>query len=94
MEYTVIGDTVNAAKRVDSLNQKMKTQVLVTRECYHATGNVYAVRELPRVQVKGKTQPLQVYEVLRDEIASRTTDVMRPTARLPQAPRDHRRHPR
>lgn len=81
MEYTVIGDTVNAAKRVKSLNQEMKT-------------HVFAVRELPRVQVKGKTQRLQVYEVLRDGITSRATDVMRPTGRLRQTPRDHRRHPR
>jgi adenylate cyclase len=96
MEYTVIGDTVNAAKRVESLNQEMKTHVLITQQCYGATGEVFAVRELPRVQVKGKEQPLQVYEVLRDEIASRTTDVMRPTARLPRTPRaiDRRRHPR
>ena len=96
MEYTVIGDTVNAAKRVESLNQEMKTHVLITQQCCDATGKVFAVRELPRVQVKGKNQPLQVYEVLRDEIASRTTDVMRPTARVPQTPRaiDRRQHPR
>jgi adenylate cyclase len=78
MEYTVIGDTVNVANRVESLNQKMETSVLITRECYQATGKVFAVRELPRMQVKGKEQPLQVYEVLRDEIESATTDILTP----------------
>ncbi len=78
MEYTVIGDTVNVANRVESLNQQMETSVLITRQCYEATGRAFAVRELPRMQVKGKELPLQVYEVLRDEIASATTEVMMP----------------
>ncbi len=78
MEYTVIGDTVNVANRVESLNQQMETSVLITRECYEATGRAFAVRELPRMQVKGKELPLQVYEVLPEEIASATTEVMMP----------------
>jgi adenylate cyclase len=71
MEYTVIGDTVNAAKRVESLNQVGKTNVLITRECYAATGKIFAVRELPPVQVKGKMQPLHVYEVLGEQMLTR-----------------------
>jgi len=77
MEYTVIGDTVNVANRVESLNQKMRTHVLITQQCYEATGKVFAVRELPPMHVKGKTEPLQVYEVLRDEITSTPTEIMR-----------------
>ena len=78
MEYTVIGDTVNVANRVESLNETMSTNVLITQECYQATGKVFAVRELPRMQVKGKERPLQVYEVLGDEIESVSTDVLIP----------------
>ena len=77
MEYTVIGDTVNVANRVESLNQKMRTNVLITQQCYEATGKIFAVRELPRMQVKGKAEPLQVYEVLGDEIDRATTEVLR-----------------
>jgi adenylate cyclase len=77
MEYTVVGDTVNVANRVESLNKKMKTNVLITQECYDATGRVFVVRELPRMKVKGRAEPLVVYEVLRDEIVSATTDVLR-----------------
>jgi adenylate cyclase len=76
MEYTVIGDTVNVANRVESLNGQMKTSILITRQCYEATGRAFAVRELPRMQVKGKELPLQVYEVLGEETVSATTDVM------------------
>lgn len=78
MEYTVIGDTVNVANRVESLNQKMRTNVLISQECYKATGDVFAVRELPRMHVKGKAEPLQVYEVLPDQIDFGATEIMRP----------------
>jgi adenylate cyclase len=66
MEYTVIGDTVNVASRTESLNKELKTELLITQECYDAIGRSCAVKAMTPVSVKGKTQKLQVYEVLRD----------------------------
>ncbi len=64
MEYTVIGDTVNVASRVESLNKELKTQILITQDTYDAAGRAFEVRPMPPVSVKGKQQKLQVYEVL------------------------------
>ncbi|GAB1471397.1 hypothetical protein MASR2M66_22750 [Chloroflexota bacterium] len=62
LEYTAISDTVNIAKRLQE--NSGKNQIIISREAYERVKNQIAVKPLSDLSVKGKTQPIQVYEVL------------------------------
>ena len=64
MDYTVIGDGVNLASRLESACKTYGTQILVSEFTYKALKATYTTREVDVVVVKGKSQPVAVYEVM------------------------------
>lgn len=64
MDFTIIGDGVNLAARLESACKQYGAHILVSEStCRHLRGT-YRTRELDLVVVKGKTQPVAIYEVL------------------------------
>ncbi len=64
-EYGVTGDTVNTASRMDGLNKFLGTQILVSEEVIHGLDG-FLIREAGSFLLKGKSQPLVVYELKCD----------------------------
>ena len=64
MDYTVVGDGVNTTSRVESLNKVFNTNILITASTYREVSDLFECRLMPEAHAKGKTESLQVYEVL------------------------------
>ena len=65
LEYTIIGDNVNLAYRIESYNQILKTQFLISEYTYEYVKDVVDVVKLTHVEIKGKSKPIDIYEVLK-----------------------------
>ncbi|CAO5679454.1 MAG: hypothetical protein HEEMFOPI_01572 [Holosporales bacterium] len=64
MNYTIIGDNVNLASRLEGINKYYGTKIIVSDAIYQALNQQFLMRPLDIVAVKGKTKGIKIYELI------------------------------
>ncbi len=64
LSYTAVGDTMNVASRIEGLNKELGTRILISQTTFEGLGGALPTRRLDAMQIRGRQQPLLVYELL------------------------------
>ncbi len=64
MDYTMMGDSVNLAARLEGVNKQYRTYTMISEFTYEQVKEDIEVRELDLIRVVGKNEPVRIYEVL------------------------------
>ena len=70
MDFTSIGDTVNLAARLESANKAYGSKAIITEAVFDKLKDTFVCRELDFITVKGKTEPVRIYEILQTKAAA------------------------
>lgn len=63
-DYTAMGDTVNLGSRLEGLTKEYGVSIIIAESTYEKVRNLFVCRELDLVTVKGKREPVKIYELV------------------------------
>lgn len=67
-DYTAMGDTVNAASRLESSNKQYETQILISQSTVDLLKGQYPLKFVDSATVKGRAEPIKIYTLEIDKI--------------------------
>ena len=67
INYTVLGDNVNLASRLEGINKYYGTEIIISAVTHDLVKDEFEFRVLDKITVKGKTQPVFIYELLAEK---------------------------
>ena len=70
MDFTSIGDTVNLAARLESANKAYGSKAIITEAVFDKLKDTFVCREMDFIKVKGKNEPVRIYEILQTKAAA------------------------
>lgn len=69
-DYTVMGDNVNLASRLEGVNKIYNTSIIINESTFRIVRNHFATRKLDTIRVKGKSKATNVYELISEVMPS------------------------
>jgi adenylate cyclase len=64
LAWTVMGDNVNLASRLEGITKEYRCRIVISEGTYQEIANQFVCRDLDKIRVKGKLQPVTIYELL------------------------------
>lgn len=65
--YTVMGDSVNLGSRLEGINKEYGTHIIISEYTNEEVKDTFITREVDRVKVKGKNEPVRIYELIAED---------------------------
>jgi len=76
MNYSIFGDNVNLASRLEGINRFYGTGVIISHEVYREIGERFVCRPLDIVAVKGKKESIQIYELIAEKTETISDEIL------------------